>query len=442
MRRPPWAYPAARLRPWYSIDRFALLVLVRWASACGDPAADRPAAYANVRDSAGIQIVENGPLASVDTLGIVVDSAARVRIGLVDGDAPYVFSRIVGATRLEDGRVAIADQRAAEVRFFDGEGRFLSAVGGRGSGPGEYINFYRAFRMPADSLLIVDHEGGRWHFADTRGMEAQTQRPTAYTSVRTSSTQRHRVETTYADGALLVREPLTDCLSRAMVAAGVCTDSLRLMRISRNGEVLADFGAVAGQQAYRARMASGVFSVVLEFYGQGAWAVAGTRTYIGTGDVLELRRFGPTGALEQIIRVDEVPVPTSAGFDPTAVPDSLFEDEEARGRHAEWRAVALEAPKPADHPIFEALVADATGSIWVRLTRATGAALGHGLRWAVIDSTGTLRHVVRTPPLMLPAFLQAGSGIEIGKDYLMAPGIGDYQVPVVDLYPLARHDDG
>ena len=72
---------------------------------------------------------------------------------------------------------------------------------------------------------------------------------------------------------------------------------------------------------------------------------------------------------------------------------------------------------------------------------ATGTALGQGLRWAVIDSTGTLRHLVRTPQLMLPAFFRGG-GIEIGKDYILAPGIGDYQVPVVDIYPLLRRDDG
>jgi hypothetical protein len=43
---------------------------------------------------------------------------------------------------------------------------------------------------------------------------------------------------------------------------------------------------------------------------------------------------------------------------------------------------------------------------------------------------------------MLPGYFRTDSGIEIGKDYLMAPGIGDYQVPVVDLYPLLRRDDG
>ncbi|MEX2609364.1 MAG: 6-bladed beta-propeller [Gemmatimonadota bacterium] len=418
----------------------AFLLGALLASACGDPPADRLAAYVNVRDSAGIQIVENGPLASVDTLGIMVDSAARLRIGLVDGDAPYVFSRIVGATRLADGRVAVADQRAAEVRFFDGEGRFLAAVGGAGQGPGEYTLFSAMHPLQADSLLIVDHEGNRWHFSDGTGTPVRTLRAVRHSPGEDPSRSPYHVRGSYTDGTLLVSRSVPGCTGEPSL---FCADSVRLRRVTRRGEVRADFGVVPRWRRYFDRSAvngRNTITLAAVFYPQVSWAVAGMRTYIGDGERFEIRVHGPEGRLERLIRVDAPPERYPA--EGPTMPLAADATAEQRQQHARMLGVTERAPKPDHLPVFTSLVTDELGNLWVHLVGGPNSGLGTGMRWAVFDSEGELRHLVRTPVLSTRSPMTGRGAPEIGADYLLTEATDSFNVPVVDVYPLGRRNGG
>ena len=148
----------------------------RWLLSAGLPAllvgCTRPQSEpgaATVRDSSGIVIVENGPFAQADSTEWFADTSNIVRFGEMDGEEPYVFGRIVGLTRLANGNIAVGDALANQVRFFDSSGRFLHAVGRGGSGPGEYINFYRLLPFRGDSLIVVDYEGLRNNVLDSNG---------------------------------------------------------------------------------------------------------------------------------------------------------------------------------------------------------------------------------------------------------------------------------
>jgi len=413
----------------------APVLLALLAAACGEPAANQPAAYVNVRDSAGIQIVENGPLASVDTLGIVVDSAARVRIGLVEGDAPYLFERIVATTRLSDGRVAIGDYGSAEIRFFDEEGRFLSAAGGKGGGPGEYVNFYNFHPLPADSFLIVDHEGLRWHFAGSDGVPGWRREAPRYPPTTGTYAPPHRLRGTYADGTLLVSRAVpSGCPTFQPDRSVLCTDSIRLLRMDRAGEVLADFGVSASTTVYYWRSPGGSM-LLIDLYGQGRAGVAGMRTYSAHGSVLELRRFDPEGDLERIVRIAEPASPM-----PESWPMPAVTDEESRVLAARWQEAREAAPKPPHYPMFTEVVAErGSGSLWIRLASPVPD-VEEGVRWAVVDSAGVLRHVIRTPFLAESSPFSLAPTVEIGADYVLNIARDSFQVPVVDLYPLVRRE--
>src|SRR5512145_3286850 len=98
--------------------RYSVLLL---ASACGGGAAADAGSRATVRDSAGIEIVENaGPLWAEGTGWTVVDSPV-VDIGGVAGDAAYDLTQINGVIRLRDGRIAAAVAGAFQIRFYDAE---------------------------------------------------------------------------------------------------------------------------------------------------------------------------------------------------------------------------------------------------------------------------------------------------------------------------------
>lgn len=111
---------------------------------------------AQVRDSAGIQIVENPSPVWRDGGGWVVDPAPVLEFGSLDGGEAYEFSSIESAVILPGNDVAIVDGLTREIRVFGPAGSHKVTIGGRGEGPAEFAaSPFLAFRSP-DSLLAWD----------------------------------------------------------------------------------------------------------------------------------------------------------------------------------------------------------------------------------------------------------------------------------------------
>lgn len=85
-----------------------------------------------------------------------VSPKPAVRIGLDEGESEYLLSRVVGAVRLGDGRIAVASRSSNDIRFYDASGSYLSKAGRSGSGPGEFRSLSRLLRSPNDTLLALD----------------------------------------------------------------------------------------------------------------------------------------------------------------------------------------------------------------------------------------------------------------------------------------------
>ena len=64
-----------------------------------------------------------------------------VSIGGADEREGYLLHRVVGATRLGDGRIVIANGSTLQLRYYDPEGNHLFDAGGEGDGPGEFRTF-------------------------------------------------------------------------------------------------------------------------------------------------------------------------------------------------------------------------------------------------------------------------------------------------------------
>jgi hypothetical protein len=58
----------------------------------------------------------------------VVEEEPSLEIGTQDGAAEYIFFRVAGALRLDDGRVVIADGFSNQVRFYSEAGEFLTVT--------------------------------------------------------------------------------------------------------------------------------------------------------------------------------------------------------------------------------------------------------------------------------------------------------------------------
>ena len=92
-----------------------------------------------------------------------------LEIGVREGEEPYQLHRARGSVRLEDGRIVVANSGSQELRFFGPDGRYLSAVGGSGEGPGEFRFPTRIRKSSGDSLQVWDQNLMRVSFFDSRG---------------------------------------------------------------------------------------------------------------------------------------------------------------------------------------------------------------------------------------------------------------------------------
>ena len=92
--------------------------------ACGEPPGSTPAATAT--DSSGISIVHNnGPELSGIGAWRIADTST-LDLGGTTTDPTQELFRVVGALRLDDGRIVVANGCSAELRFFAEDGTFLS----------------------------------------------------------------------------------------------------------------------------------------------------------------------------------------------------------------------------------------------------------------------------------------------------------------------------
>ena len=102
-----------------------------------------------------------------------IDSVPQLAIGVAEGDTLLEFDRANSALQLADGRVVVANTGTNQVRFFDSTGAFVSAVGRRGQGPGEYSGALTLYRADADSLIVYDGGNQRFSVVDSAGRFAR-----------------------------------------------------------------------------------------------------------------------------------------------------------------------------------------------------------------------------------------------------------------------------
>ena len=119
-----------------------LLTLVALACQQGDSRADGRGT--EVRDSAGIRIIENPRPPEGSRLDWRIGPEPIVSIGQVQGEEPYLLHLAFNAFGFPDGSIVVANRGTHEVRKFDEQGTHLRTWGGTGEGPGEFLGLTRA----------------------------------------------------------------------------------------------------------------------------------------------------------------------------------------------------------------------------------------------------------------------------------------------------------
>lgn len=100
-------------------------------------------------------IVSRDPVWSTETVELTYPP--EMRLGAQSGTGPDVFGLISSLRFLSDGRIAVADGFADEVRVFGSDGAHTATYGGSGEGPNEFGDIGRIYRFPGDSIAAFDY---------------------------------------------------------------------------------------------------------------------------------------------------------------------------------------------------------------------------------------------------------------------------------------------
>ena len=111
-----------------------------------------------VSDSAGVTIVENfGPTWSRNEAWSV-SVAPTLSIGDAAQGEDYAFERVVGALRLSDGTIVVANRATQELRWYDASGSFQLSVGRTGTGGVTFSNLANGRGTGDDAIRPIHHK--------------------------------------------------------------------------------------------------------------------------------------------------------------------------------------------------------------------------------------------------------------------------------------------
>lgn len=380
-----------------------------------------------VRDSAGVTIVESTVSEEGPADRWVVESEPILTIGEAEGEDAYLFTEIVGVGRLPDGRIYALDMTTRELRFFDGEGRFLERRGGPGQGPGEVaLPPLYTFQLPGDSLAVGEMAGRRIHVFDPDGAFVRRITPAFDHRPREGwipSESCCRLLGPLSDGSWLVQYP-----EEGPEDAGGDRGEAEIVRVSAEGEVVGRLGRFPGGLWYQASPERPARVVRGLYTGTVVTALAGEGLLVGTGTEYRIDELDGEGRLLRSIRIDLEPPP--------------FLDEHRRAYEAGYRAQA-----PDDSPQSQAMIRDRVDHLPDRL-RAYSRIL--------LDPEGRIWLVSRTPTYVTPAeeralvlepdgtvlgrveFPTDVSVREIGRDEIVGIRVGEMGVPGVVVHRIVR----
>jgi hypothetical protein len=386
--------------------------------ACGIGEDQEGPAFA-VRDSAGIQIVENTAPAWNEAQGWRLSAEPLLQIGEVEGAPAYQFSRVPAVLQLSDGRIAVANSGSHEIRLFDASGRHLRSVGGKGGGPGEFESLSWIRRLPGDSLLAYDERQRRLSTFDSQGALVRSSN-----LVFSKDAEFPRAVGRFSNGALLiwtggvyVAGEVKDGPSRAPVS---------LSRYSAEGTPMDPIAALLGPETF-VQTEEGGFTVTLLPFGRASrHALAGDRVFAGDNDTYSIGVYSADGKLERLIRRQHTPHPvTQEHID--MVRQERLDGTDSPGSRQRIEKMIAAMPLPPTMPAFDALQADDDAHLWVREYSPPGTL---GSQWTVFDREGRMLGTVSMPDHFRPT--------QIGRDFVLGVWRDDLDVEHVQMYALEK----
>ncbi|UCG87474.1 MAG: hypothetical protein JSW71_02705 [Gemmatimonadota bacterium] len=381
-----------------------------------------------IRDSAGITIVENAVPQWTAGSEWRVD-ALLTSVGAAEGDPAHELYRVMDATRLSDGTVAVGNSSSGEIRFFRQDGTFVRSVGSKGGGPGEFrgANALRALRSVAGDTLIT------WDIYAQSVSVFAPDGEFVRSFLLDGPSRQHFFAGIFEDRALLMHvfEP-TFSGSVENMPEGVIRASIILYHYGVDHSLIGHVEDIVDSDRFQARWGPwGMMLTDAPFGRTTSINVGGSRIYVATGDSDEITVYDQSGQVQMLIR---------RTLAPTAVTTAMIRRDKARRLEEEQQAhleesrvaprvrrMIAELPYPPVLPPYGSTVLDSELNLWVEEFRVAG---DGPYDWSVFDSQG-----IWLGRVTLPEGLEV---FEIGPDYILGKTVDDVGVERVEVYELVE----
>jgi len=387
--------------------------------------ADRPqAAVITVSDSAGVTIIEHGPLDEALAVWSVADSA-ETTIGRRPDEPPHLFSKVIGAVRLSDGRIVVGDELTREARYFDPRGEHLLTVGGQGEGPGELRFLYAVDRMPGDTVVLGGWPIGYRYWFDQEGRFLS--RPML------GPWFPGQLGRTLPDGSLLLDSYPSGSLGNEVetwIARGE-DPTMRprgvVERVDRLGRSSHDtIAAIVGAEYLKSGTWPGRLAVhTLPSSTTTLVTWDDDQIYTANTGRPEIRVFGYEGGLERLIRWEVEPVAvTSADRDAfrQAVIARLRNPAQQRPHYERWLS---DVEWPEVRHAFDTVLSDQDGRLWIKESAPADADPSD---WLIFGTDGRALARVELPGGVRVLFIDG--------THLVGTSVDDLDVPTIRVWRL------
>ena len=412
----------------------------------GDESAPAEPPTFTVRDSAGIEIVENhapeyapGEFWTIDPEPEFVLGGANT-LGEPAHDSAQLIWRVKGLARVEDGRVAVLSSEGKQIMLFEPSGELSVIIGGPGEGPGEFIHPLAFQYLPPDTLVVWDAFLTSIDYFDTGG------------NLLKERTLDHGRLWEHGVDAELLRLPLPDGSFLAAVQDSTVNDSpddcsgftVRGVSVAMMGSPLRVEGeTVPGEELLRIDDAYAAHSFGCAQYYSNQLAVGGDPplVYI-SNDHTEIHQRSLDGTLSRIIRRTTGPPPVTRRAW-RAESEHLARNSEMWGRSPRTEDDEP-VPRTEEYPAVEAILADAEGYLWVKEWSASESGIPD--QWSVFSPEGRWLGILPFPPNPASPDLEvcgkSGPACWVGKDYFVIVRQDELGVERVEGYRIRRDRTG
>ncbi len=404
--------------------RWLLCCLPAAFAAC-DPAPDPTLSTRS--DSAGIPIITAEVPARVPGQGWRVSEEPLVRIGAVEGPREQLLDGVVGAVRLSDGDIVLAEWSTGELRRYDSDGAFLWRAAGQGEGPGEHRLMRFMGSLPGDTLVTWDSGLDRVQLFGPDGGLAH---------IFPVETPWPRFPPVHAIGVSGRNLLIVFHDARGEVPNGVVRwPPVRIGALSLEDGSIRELIDVPGAEAHITPMGEGQGAVGEYLFGKGPrFAVSAGGLAVVDTERLSVRWISVgDGTTTRILRRDS-PVQEVTIEDVDAWVEWMTALSVEQGLHLP--PGLREQPMAPTLPAVKSIHLDAAGNLWVEPHSRHGAEMPP---FEVYAPDGTWLGTVAVPPgLQLENRVGLPTGFEVGDDYVLGVWRDELGVEYVRVYGLTK----